>query len=295
MQDTNNMYLKTDKNSFGNQILFSWDIHYTCNYRCPYCWFHGNWPNLSKQNKYLPLERLVGIWDKVHKNYGPARILIIGGEPFIYPNFEELIKELSRIHLVEITSNLSVSLAGFAKEVNSPNVSVTGTFHPLFADFDSFVKNILALKEKNMCAHIWYLAYPPQIKLLQYYKEKFDKYGIPLSVMTFWGEYNGIKYPQGYTQEEKAVFMPYLGGREGEKFQLKPKQIKGELCSAGQIYAVIKADGSVYRCGGSCCQSIGNFFSDDFKLLDKPLPCESEFCPCNEWALLLVKTEKSTV
>ena len=27
----------------------------------------------------------------------------------------------------------------------------------------------------------------------------------------------------------------------------------------------------------------------DFKLLDKPRPCTSKYCPCNEWAFLLVE------
>jgi MoaA/NifB/PqqE/SkfB family radical SAM enzyme len=276
----------------SGQISFSWDIHYACNYRCPYCWFNGIWPKLAKQNKYLPLEELIEIWSKVYKNYGAVRILILGGESFIYPNFQELIKELSKIHFVEITSNLSVKLGDLIREMDPSHISITGTFHPLFANFDNFIKNALILKEKGMSDRIWYLAYPPQIKLLQYYKEKFDKYEIPLSVMTFWGEYNGIKYPQGYTQEEKNIFMPYLGNREGEKFQLEPKEVKGKLCHAGQRYAVIKADGLVYRCGENYFRSIGNLFNDDFKLLDEPLACESEFCPCNEWAGLLVNEEK---
>ncbi|MFH1202405.1 MAG: radical SAM protein [Candidatus Omnitrophota bacterium] len=273
----------------SHQIAFSWDIHYACNYRCPYCWFSGHWQDLIKQNKYPALGKIVEAWNKIYKKYGPARIAIIGGEPFIYPNFKELIKELSKIHYIEITSNLSIKLDDFVKEISPSNVSVTGTFHPLFANFENFVKNILILKEKGMSNHIWYLAYPPQTRLMPYYKERLEKYGIPLSVMTFWGKYNGVQYPQGYTDEEKAIIMPQLGDREGEKFQLELKDVKGKLCCAGQLYANIKADGLAYRCGGSYSKAIGNFFNDDFKLLDNPSPCESETCPCNEWVGLLAE------
>jgi len=275
--------------NLNNQISLSWDVHYTCNYRCPYCWFHGRWQQLANQNKYYSVAELLKFWTNIYKKYGLVQIQFIGGEPFVYPKFTELIKELSNIHNIVISSNLSTDIEKFIKEINTFNVHIEGTFHPLFANFDNFVRNMLVLKENGINNTVWYLAYPPQLKLIQHYKDKFKEYGITLSAMTFWGDYNGIKYPQGYTEQEKAVITPYLGDREGEKFQLKPKEVKGKLCRAGHLYANIKADGSVYRCGGNYPQLIGNFFYDGFKLLDNPVPCESEFCPCNEWAGLLVE------
>lgn len=271
----------------SNQISFNWDLHYACNYRCPYCWFDGKWHQLVRQNKYPSIDEVLGAWRNIHEKYGSIFIELIGGEPFIYPHFTEIVKGLSRIHALGITTNLSVEVNDFIKEIDSSKVKVYPTFHPLFADFDKFINRVLLLKDRGMASQINYLAYPPQVKLIGYYKDKFDKYGIPLSVMTFWGQYNGITYPGGYTRQERESIQPYLGNRQGEKFQLVPKTVKGNLCHAGRRYAVIKADGTVLRCGGSHSHSIGNLFSSDFKLLDNPLQCESEFCPCNEWAFLL--------
>lgn len=273
----------------NNHISFCWDIHYACNYRCPYCWFDGRWHELSKQNRYLTLDEALKPWKAIYERYGSAHIELIGGEPFIYPHFTELIKELSQMHTIGITTNLSVDVDDFIKQVDTSKVKVTPTFHPLFADFDKFSRRLLSLRDNGMNSHIFYLAYPPQIKLIKYYSDKFSNLNMPMEVLTFWGQYNAKSYPQSYTQEEKKLIEPYLGNREGEKFQLEPKQVKGKLCRAGQVYAVIKADGSVFRCGGSCSESIGNLFSETFKLLDGPLPCKSEFCPCNEWAFLLQK------
>ncbi len=246
---------------------------------------------MSRQNKYLTTEELLKPWRKLYERYGPASIELIGGEPFIYPHFTELIKELSRMYTIGITTNLSVDVEDFIKQVDTSKVKVTPTFHPLFADFDKFSKRILFLKESGIGSHIFYLAYPPQIKLIKYYSEKFRDLGVPMEVLTFWGQYNDKTYPQNYTEEEKELIQPYLSKREGEKFQLEPKEVKGKLCQAGQIYANIKADGSTFRCGGRDAQLIGNLFSNDFKLLDEPSPCKSEFCPCNEWASLLVGQE----
>lgn len=276
-----------------NKISFNWDLHYVCNYRCPYCWFDGRWHELSRQNKYPPLEEVIKAWEKIYVRYGSVYIELIGGEPFIYPNFTELIKELSQIHEIGTTTNLSVDLDKFINQVDISKVKICPTFHPLFADFSKFIKRVLQLKEGGMVSPVKvnYLAYPPQLKLFDHYKEQFDKFKVPLVVMTFWGNYNGVNYPEGYTQQEKVIIEPYLGDRAGKEFQLEPKKVKGKLCRAGQIYADIKADGTVFRCGGSKAQSIGNLFSDNFNLLDKPMLCESEFCPCNEWASLLVEKD----
>jgi MoaA/NifB/PqqE/SkfB family radical SAM enzyme len=283
--------MENDLENKKQPVSFNWDMHYTCNYRCPYCWFYGKWQQMAGQNKYPPLDKILKFWENIYNQYGCAHIELIGGEPLIYPNIVQLVKGLSVFHTIGITTNLSVEVNDFVRQINASGVHVCGSFHPSFADFDKFIKRAVLLKENGFGDGIFYVAYPPQIKLLPYYEKKFKQQGLSLSVLTFWGQYNGVSYPQGYTSEDKSVIAPYLGTREGEKFQLVPKDVKGRLCRAGQLYANIKADGTVYRCGGSNSQVIGNFFQDDFKLLDKSLVCESETCPCNEWAGLIESKE----
>jgi organic radical activating enzyme len=278
------------KKQSEQQISFCWDIFYACNYRCPYCWFDGRWTELARQNTIFSIEQLLKYWKKIYDRYGSVHIEIIGGEPFLYPNFKELIKQLSKMHSIGITTNLSISIDDLVENIDTSRIKIQATFHPLFAKFDDFIKQISLLKKKQMSNSVYYLAYPPQIRLIKYYKQRFNEYGVSLDVMSFWGEYQGVQYPQGYTLDERNLLDPYLGKTKGEKFQLEPKKVNGKLCRAGQIYADIKADGMVYRCGGSKAQKIGNLFSEDFKLLDNPMPCESEFCPCNEWAFLLVNS-----
>jgi MoaA/NifB/PqqE/SkfB family radical SAM enzyme len=278
----------------NQRITFSWDIHYACNYRCPYCWYTLDGTFLKNKNKnknkYLPLKELIDIWADMYKRYGSLWIDIIGGEPFIYPNFDELIKELSKMHFIEVTSNLSTELPGSLNMMSPGMVRIAGTLHPLFADLRVFIKNLVRLKELGIKTSALYLAYPPQVPLIPYYKEKLTHYGIDFSVISFWGEYEGIRYPQGYSHAERNIIEPFLGERGQEKYQLRPKEVKNKMCRAGQVYVNLKADGSAYRCGSSNSQSLGNLFSGDFRLLDKPMPCNSDFCPCNEWADLLLET-----
>ena len=278
-------------------VEFSWNIIFKCNYRCPYCWFHDKWDDISKINRYISVEELIKYWKNIYYRYGTVEIQINGGEPFIYPNFIELVIELSKIHKIGITTNLSFDVDYFIKKLrgsNNYNIGLGASFHPLFVDYDNFIKKAIPLYKLGILKNILYLAWPPQIKYIPLYKKKFEKEGLNFTVITFWGNYNGIDYPQGYTAEEREIINSALGVRSesGEKFQLKPVKTKGRLCRAGQIYALIHPDGGVFRCGGGNWKEqhppFANFFDEDFKLLDAPLPCESEECPCNEWSFLLV-------
>lgn len=273
------------------KVSFSWNLVFKCNYRCPYCWFAGKWQEMAKMNRYLPIDELVGYWTNIHRKYGMVDIDILGGEPFLYPDFVELMRGLSKIHSLNIATNLSCNIDGFIKDISPFNVRLRPTFHPIFTDYDFFARKAVLLKEHNFGNTVVYLAYPPQLELLNYYHEKFAKQGLSLSVLTFWGKYNGLDYPLAYTDEEREILKPYLGERAGEKFQTLPREVKGDLCRAGQIYAVIHPDGTTFRCGSIDSYQdmvIGNFFDKNFALQNTPSFCISERCSCNEWAFLLV-------
>lgn len=269
-------------------VSFNWDMHYACNYRCPYCWFYGRWHTLAVQNKYPPLDKILKIWDDIYARYGSVHLNLLGGEPLIYPKIIQLVKGLSVLHRINITSNLSVEINDFANQIDASRVQVAGSFHPAFADFNKFLERALLLKEKGFGSQTAYLAYPPQIKMMSNYIDKLREHGIQCQVLIFWGEYRGMKYPWSYTDGEKKIIESYSTTGKEEEFQLVPKSVKGRLCRAGQVYADIRPDGLVVTCGGNNSEVVGNLFSDDFKLWDDPRPCKSEICPCNEWVELLI-------
>ncbi len=282
----------------NNKVSFSWDIHWECNYRCPYCWWHGRWEDLSKHNYYPGIERLMNVWERIYRQYGCVHMDISGGEPMIYPEFIEFLSRVTRYHTVGINTNLSCDAKKMVKKIryNREALKINATFHPLFADFDEFINKISFLEENNFPVGVSYLAWPAQIEQLPRYRESFQKRGFRLSILTFWGKYNGKEYPNSYTEQEKAIISPNLGNRSGAEFQIKPVITEGKLCKAGSVYATVHPDGKALRCGGGSWQRedspLGNIFDDDFRLLDEAMPCTSKYCPCNEWAFLLVKDAK---
>lgn len=270
---------------------FVWDIHYRCNFRCPFCWFNDKWQEMDKLNHYIPLKELIQIWERVYENYGECHIMITGGEPSLYPNFIELIDSLSKIHTIKVTSQLSGDMYTFARVLNPERIVLDMNYHPMESKLSPFIRKVLFLKKNGFSGGVCYLAYPPQMDKIDFYREQFEKNGIGFALAAFWGEHNGKRYPSAYSEKEKELMAPYLGDIDRIKYHLEGKKTQGKLCRSGYCYASIKADGKVTRCGPLSHKPIGNFFDENFKLFDKPMPCEAEVCPCDEY-VWLVESEK---
>ncbi|MBN1823113.1 MAG: radical SAM protein [Endomicrobiales bacterium] len=275
------------------QVSFNWDIHLDCNYRCPYCWFDGKWDELKTKNFYPGKDALMKAWRLIYDKYGKVKIAVTGGEPLTYPGFAEFISEISGLHELMVITNLSADVNELIDPKKRDRVCINPSFHPLAADVDAFINKALMLKEAGLMKCITFLAWPPLIGKLSFYRELFEKNGLSLTVQSFFGTYEGRRYPESYSEQEKAAIFPHLGNRGGEYFQTEAFDPRGKLCNAGRIYGVISPDGSVRRCGGSNSSKsiLGNIFSGDFKLLKEPAQCDSEVCPCNEWAFLLEKND----
>lgn len=276
-------------------IQFTWDIHYKCNYACPYCWFDGKWDEIKCNNIYPGTAKLLSYWENIHKRYGPVHIEIAGGEPTIYPDFAGFVGELTKMHDIGVTSNIAGDIEGFLTLEKKFNIGMS--FHPLFIKYEDFIKRALMLKNSGFGNTVLYLAYPiPEvIDRIPEYKKLFGEQGFLFTVLSFWGKYKGLDYPQNYSEAQKKILFPAIGvrGESNQKYQLDPVVTRGKPCNAGHTYALVHPNGDAYRCGGGNWkdqhQPFCNLFTDSFRLLEKPEPCESEHCPCNEWSFLLVK------
>lgn len=264
-----------------DKICIVWDIHYTCNYHCPYCWFEGTLTRVYSKERYIPIEDWISRWNYLYERYGSLHIEITGGEPFIYPNFMSIIKSISSKHTIRITTNLSVDIEKSLAAIDSEQVKVICSFHPSCVQLEAFLKKILFLKKENYGDTVIYVAYPPQFNRINYYRKIFEENGINFSVTPFCGMYKGAIYPSAYNNEEKRILRQYLPEEDRVKYTLNNESPRGKLCRAGQRFALLFEDGKIARCGQLKNSQFANLFNEDFEFLNSPMPCESDFCPCD--------------
>jgi len=273
----------------SKKVCFCWNINYTCNYRCPYCFFYNRWEEVIKDNGNFPAEEWIENWRRIYDIYGGVRIETAGGEPFTFPAFVKCINEICKFHTFTITTNLSCSvgtLKSIIEQNNPERLKWNASFHPSFADLDDFLEKVALLNNNKFQTLVMYVAYPPQLKQIAYFKRVFQENGITSFIQAFQGKYKGIVYPEGYTDEEKRMIYALEDDACGGSLkklienQMLKKRTRGKLCLAGFKYAFVDSTGIVYRCSRERKHPMGNFLSQDFRLLEQPLSCEFDDCPC---------------
>ncbi|MFA6092758.1 MAG: radical SAM protein [Elusimicrobiota bacterium] len=269
--------------------VFAWDLHYHCNYRCEYCFFtRAGWHELARKNVYRSVEEWAAIWGRVHARYGRCQLRVTSGEPFTYPRFAELVAAVGAFHDLQITTNCSqgAALESFLLSADPRTVELDCTFHPASASLEEFTARVRALRAKGFTANVCCLAYPPNLPRLAEFKRAFAREGLYMNLGVFWGGFEGREYPFAYTEEDRRLLREVAGQDMGpEMVNLDPVAVLGRLCGAGRRYAVVQADGRVYRCGqlGQEGRDIGRIDDEEFRLLGEDSPCGAQYCRCKEF------------
>ncbi len=260
-----------------HKITFGWDITYVCNYRCPYCTV---WDQPTKLN--LTVEEWIGAWERVRRKYGRCYIYMSGGEPSRYPDFYNLVRALTRLHTVDVCTNLSWDVRRLVPAVGNDVLRVAASFHPSFARFEEFFEKAVYVKDylpsRPEGAAVYYVASRAQIPEMAGYRERFARGGlalVPLPVVE--------DMDIGNDEREKRLIEELSPNkndpRQKLEFQLKELSPQGKLCRAGHHYAMIRGDGSVDRCSVYKDKQVGNFLDEDFELFDGPRVCAQSWCP----------------
>lgn len=203
-----------------------------------------------------------------------------GGEPFIYPDFVNLCKILTKNHKIEIDSNLSITPRAkeFANTIDPNRVSdIYAALHieerERTKGVEQFIETVLLLKEKNFHVSINYVIHPTLANRYKADFEYFQSRGIKLLPRPFKGIFDGRGYPLSYSPEEKALFAskPKAGTKMAFNF-------KGVPCYAGRRLIRLEPDGTIFRCSGD--RTVLGNVTDSVTLNTGPEPCIVSRCPC---------------
>jgi MoaA/NifB/PqqE/SkfB family radical SAM enzyme len=261
----------------NGKITFGWDLCSSCNYRYPYC---GVWARNPEKDLSLCAKDWAALWHRLYLKYGSLHLFVSGGEPSVYPEFFELVQLLTKEHSLEICTNLSWDVERLVPQIPAGVLKIAPTFHPTFAEFDTFFKKAVKVKEYLPNYQVYYVAHPGQIKEMPQRSSLFKEQGISLIPLPLRGDGFVLN-----SEEEKRIVeevSPYRGNKID--YQLQKISPRGKLCRAGQHYAVLRTNGSVDRCSQYANGRVGLITDEKFTLWDKPLPCEKDYCPIeSQW------------
>lgn len=282
-EDNARLTAHSEVSAKSTPVEFSWEICYTCNYRCPYC---GRWNDASNADIYLDVLEWERIWTGIYEKYGSCNMFISGAEPTTYPGFFEIVKKIAAMHTVTICTNFSWSVEEILqRDFNPLRVKVTPTFHSLFADFEGFLAKAVRLRQWIKDNMVFFVAHPAQMDNASYYKNRMNENGFNFCIVPLRGNKEG-NFGVLSNEDDKDKISLITDMSEDEYVYLAEKiSPKGKLCLAGHHYAFIKATGDIFACSQSDL-FLGNIQNKEFALLNEPMACSSDFCPYESYNLL---------
>lgn len=219
---------------------------------CPYCITHyENWKHIKNDIVHTKDE-----WLKAFNRLDPSVIDFVGGEPFLYPNFIDMLCEIDLIgkHKVAITTNLHHNgIDEFIDKVNPRSVvSVNCSFHssgrlsPV-----QFIDIVRRLHKASFAVNINIVQHPSNYGNLPKLSDLCNQYKITLTRSPL-EDVNQI--------DNKLIFA----------------------CDCGATSIVINSNGDIYPCltAMSNGKPYGNIFSDGciYKKVEScKLPCASYY------------------
>lgn len=201
-------------------LHFEWFFTDWCNYACSYCsaatmmseaFSKEDSPSIYK----LTLSRLLMLDT-------PFNVELLGGEPTLHPNIEEVLLTLNQTELctkIEVVTNLSRSLS-FFESLNKPELNKTtilASYHPEYFK-ESFVEKCVAVTKME---HLDFMVnvnlfdkpdtWQDTIRFINELKDNNVNYGFNFLNPT-------PTYNPNYTKEFFKLFEPYLETRQKNDF-----------------------------------------------------------------------------
>lgn len=285
--------------------ILNWNLTMSCNFHCVYCnnknlaykpagFFEsmkiGKWlknrkwdrDRLRYHDKQLTnkpdfdVQKMISVLDGTGKTY---KVRMLGGEPFTYPRFVNLCREITRKHYIDVESNLTTGLVReFCDAIDPGRVQeIIAAFHIEELEknkwIEQFIENYFYCKNKGFNITAIIVVYPQIIRKVIYYRDFLMGIGIKIYMHPFVGYHNGKEYPSSYTKKEKVKLNLDL---ESISFMRKTK---GELCSAGMSSYIALPSGDVFPCY-QIDRKIGNL-NEGIDALERLISCPFDKCSCD--------------
>ncbi len=265
--------------------VVSFNVNTACNYRCSYCTQRfkedrGRWAR-DTPRFVRAFARLPGRWE----------IKISGGEPFVHPTLNELVRGVAELgHRVGVVTNFSASrekLAAFVEAAAGRVSMLSCSLHLEYVDdVDAFIDKALFARDLLLAArsedvpvpsvHVTCVATRAALPALPALAERFRAAGLVFKVQPEKQSRDVIDYAPFEREQLVALGGHNLTGVIEPSFEGLP-------CWAGSRYFIVDDEGQAYRCYPARRwkkERLGDFLDDAFQLRDEASTCLYRYCNC---------------
>ena len=272
-------------------------IHNVCNYSCTYCNdYHRDgshrWPtdwtdylnliaDLKKRNKYLYIE-------------------VLGGEPTVWPKFQDFVDEISEDNVfVEFSTNASRTLR-YWNNFRTHRAFVFLSWHYEEADDDHFYE-VAKIMQHKASVSIPLMLVPDNFERGQALYERLTDLNVEITPKFTRTNIGGTDYFE-YTDEQRDWIQNVSFNKmkdfgidwtfprnlhfDGEPLKFMKvldqglHKFPGYTCTAGIKRLMVEPNGNILRCTKRVGGSLGNVNGGAYQLPDDPIVCDYRACPC---------------
>lgn len=263
--------------------VVSWNVNTTCNYRCTYCTQRfkddrGRWA--TDTPRFLAaFARLPGRWE----------VKLSGGEPFVHPTLNELVRGLSDLgHHVSVVTNFSSTrekLLAFADAAQGRLAVFSCSLHLEYVDdVAAFAEKARWLQDELMRratvasphVNVTTVATGAALPRLDALAELFRAAGVTFKVQPEKQDRDVVPYDD----RARALLLRHGGHNQTGEIE---HRFEGRPCWSGARYFILDDLGEAFRCYPARrykLERMGSFLDPSFRLDDEAKPCRYATCNC---------------
>jgi MoaA/NifB/PqqE/SkfB family radical SAM enzyme len=265
-----------------NEGVVSWNMNTLCNYRCSYC-TQRFLDDRKRWAKDIPA--FIEAFGQLPVQTGvPWEIKLSGGEPFLHPDFVDVVRALvSRGLYISVVTNFSQHhlIEPFLEAAGHHLRILSCSLHVEFADIDAFIARAKEVQRRIVSAPssslvVTCVATRANLAHLESWSARFDAAGLRLKVQPEKQNRDIVDYD---TLAKDTLYR--LGGHNGTGHIAH--DFGGQPCWAGARYFIVDDRGDAFRCYPARryrSESLGNVVSGTLRLHEAVQPCLYRSCHC---------------
>jgi hypothetical protein len=267
--------------------VVSWNMNTQCNYRCTYCTQRF----LDDRTRWArDVPRFLTAFSQLE---GPWEVKLSGGEPFLHPQFLDVVRGLAEHRrAISVVTNFSSSLDVLRAFVDAAGAQLrvlSCSLHVEYVDIDDgtagtttvaaflakcvTVQSMLPAGASLVVTCVATRALLPRLPSLL---ARLSASGVRFKVQPEKRDRDVIDYTSGERDQ-----LVQLGGHNG--LGVVAPDFGGQPCWAGARSFIVDDRGLAFRCYPARRyrrETLGNFLDASFTLRDAPTTCLYSYCNC---------------